>query len=207
MATVERKDNQIDKQTDGIDERLVAVNRVTKVVKGGRILSFVAYVVVGNADGSIGIGHGKAREVPVAIQKAMEKARRNMKTYELKGKTIHHEVIGQHGATKVFLKPASEGTGIIAGGAMRPVLEVLGVENVLAKIHGSPNPNNVMRATLNALDNIVSPEYVARKRGKTVEEIMGVGKRVKAEKVPASKAKKTGVESAESKADESDKSE
>ena len=160
-------------QTDGLQEKLVAVERNSKVVKGGRIFSFSASVVVGDGNGRIGIGRGKAREVPVAIQKAMENARKKMRTFDLNGRTLFHEIVGRHGATKVFMKPASEGTGIIAGGAMRPVFEVLGVENVLAKIIGSPNPDNVMLATINGLANIASPESIARKRGKTVEEITG----------------------------------
>lgn len=160
-------------QTDGLQEKLVAVERNSKVVKGGRIFSFSASVVVGDGNGKIGIGRGKAREVPVAIQKAMENARKGMVQIDLNGKTLYHEIVGRHGATKVFMKPASEGTGIIAGGAMRPVFEVLGVENVLAKIIGSPNSDNVMLATLNGLQSISSPEVIAAKRGKTVEQITG----------------------------------
>jgi small subunit ribosomal protein S5 len=169
MAAEQKSQNQ----TDGLQEKLVAVERNSKVVKGGRIFSFSASVVVGDGDGRVGIGRGKAREVPVAIQKAMEAARRNMIDVDLNGKTLHHEIVGRHGATRVFMKPASTGTGIIAGGAMRPVFEVLGIEDVLAKINGSSNPDNVMRATLNGLKRINSPEKVARKRGKTVEEITG----------------------------------
>jgi small subunit ribosomal protein S5 len=160
-------------QTDGLKEKLVAVERNSKVVKGGRIFSFAASVVVGDGKGRIGIGRGKAREVPVAIQKAMESARKSMIEIELNGKTIYHEIVGRHGATRVFMKPASEGTGIIAGGAMRPVFEMLGIENILSKINGSTNPDNVMLATLNGLKRINSPESIARKRGKTVEEITG----------------------------------
>lgn len=167
MAIVEQK------QTDGLQEKLVAVERNSKVVKGGRIFSFSASVVVGDGNGKIGIGRGKAREVPVAIQKAMESARKGMVQIELNGKTLYHAIIGRHGATKVFMKPASEGTGIIAGGAMRPVLEVLGIENVLAKIIGSPNPDNVMLATLKGLQSITSPEEIAKKRGKTIAQVTG----------------------------------
>ena len=170
MAAVEKT------QTDGLQEKLVAVDRNSKVVKGGRIFSFSASVVVGDGNGRIGIGRGKAREVPVAIQKAMENARKGMVSIDLNDKTIYHEIVGRHGASRVFMKPASEGTGIIAGGAMRPVFEVLGVENVLAKIIGSPNPDNVMLATLKGLQNITSPEAIARKRGKTVEEVMATRK-------------------------------
>lgn len=160
-------------KSDGMNEKLVAVSRNAKVVKGGRIFSFAAITVVGDGNGRIGIGRGKAREVPVAIQKALESARKNMRNVVLKDGTLHCQQIGKHGATRVFMKPASEGTGIIAGGAMRAVFEVLGVRNVLAKIVGSTNPINVVRATLNALENVSTPEYVAAKRGKTVEEIVG----------------------------------
>lgn len=159
-------------KSDGMQEKLVAVSRNAKVVKGGRIFSFAAVTVVGDGHGRIGIGRGKAREVPVAIQKALEAARKNMRQVVLKGDTLHSQVTGKHGATKVFMKPASEGTGIIAGGAMRAVFEVLGVKNVLAKIIGSTNPTNVVRATLNALQNVSTPEHVAAKRGKTIEEIV-----------------------------------
>ena len=160
-------------KSDGMFEKLVAVSRNAKVVKGGRIFSFAAVTVVGDGKGRIGIGRGKAREVPVAIRKALESARKNMRTVVLKNGTLHSQIIGKHGATRVFMKPASEGTGIIAGGAMRAVFEVLGVKNVLAKIIGSTNPTNVVRATLKALQGITTPDYVAAKRGKTVEEIFG----------------------------------
>ncbi|OGT63451.1 MAG: 30S ribosomal protein S5 [Gammaproteobacteria bacterium RIFCSPHIGHO2_12_FULL_45_12] len=158
---------------DGYTEKLVGVLRHCKVVKGGKIFTFAAVTVVGDGRGRIGIGRGKAREVPVAIQKSLENARKNMQQVVLKGDTIHHEVIGQHGATRVFMKPASEGTGIIAGGAMRAVFEVLGVKNILAKIGGSANSVNVVRATLNGLASISTPEFMAAKRGKTLEEILG----------------------------------
>lgn len=160
-------------KSDGLQEKLVAVSRNAKVVKGGRIFSFAAIVVVGDGNGRIGFGRGKAREVPVAIQKALESARKNMRNISLKEGTLHCQVIGKHGATKVLMKPASEGTGIIAGGAMRAVFEVLGVKNVLAKIDGSRNPINVVRATLHGLEHLATPENVAAKRGKTVEEIVG----------------------------------
>lgn len=160
-------------KSDGMLEKLVAVSRNAKVVKGGRIFSFAAITVVGDGNGRIGVGRGKAREVPVAIQKALEAARKNMRTVVLKGGTLHCQLRGKHGATRVFMKPASEGTGIIAGGAMRAVLEVLGVRDVLAKIVGSTNPTNVVRATLNALQDVATPEYVAGKRGKSIEEIIG----------------------------------
>ena len=160
-------------KSDGMQEKLVAVSRNAKVVKGGRIFSFAAITVVGDGNGKIGFGRGKAREVPVAIQKALEAARKNMRHIVLKNGTLHSQVVGKHGATRVFMKPASEGTGIIAGGAMRAVFEVLGLKNVLAKIIGSTNPINVVRATLNALSHVATPEYVAAKRGKTVEDIIG----------------------------------
>lgn len=159
-------------KSDGFLEKLVAVNRHAKVVKGGRIFSFSATVVVGDGQGRIGIGRGSAREVPVAIQKAMEKARRNMLRIELNGTTLYHEIVIRLGATKIFMKPASEGTGIIAGGAMRAVFEVLGIKNVLAKTFGSSNPINVLRATLKGLTKMTSPELIAEKRGKTVSEIL-----------------------------------
>ncbi len=161
----------IETTSDGMQEKLVAVNRTAKVVKGGRIFGFSALVVVGNGKGKLGFGRGKAREVPAAIQKAMESARRNMVQIEMKGNTLQHQVIARHGASKVLMKPASEGTGIIAGNAMRAVFEVMGVQNVLAKCIGSSNPVNVVRATIKGLRSMVSPESIAEKRGKSVEEI------------------------------------
>lgn len=160
-------------KSDGMLEKLVAVSRNAKVVKGGRIFSFAAITVIGDGNGRIGVGRGKAREVPVAIQKALESARKNMRQVPLKGETLHSAALGKHGATRVFMKPASAGTGIIAGGAMRAVFEVLGVKDVLAKINGSTNPINVVRATIDALHGSATPEYIASKRGKTVEEIVG----------------------------------
>lgn len=160
-------------KSDGYIEKLVAVARNAKVVKGGKIFSFSAVTVVGDGNGRIGIGRGKAREVPVAIQKSLENARKNMRHVVLKGGTLHHAITAKHGATRIFMKPASEGTGIIAGGAMRAVFEVLGVKNVLAKIGGSTNPVNVVRATLSALSNVTPPEFLAAKRGKTMEELLG----------------------------------
>jgi small subunit ribosomal protein S5 len=158
-------------KSDGLQEKLVTVDRHAKVVKGGRVFSFTALVVVGDGKGRIGTGRGSAREVPIAIQKAMEKARRNMLHIELNGTTLYHEIVIRDGATKVFMKPASEGTGIIAGGGMRAVFEVLGVKNILAKAIGSSNPNNVIKATLKGLSKMSSPEAIAEKRGKTVAEI------------------------------------
>lgn len=158
---------------EGLVEKLVQVNRVAKVVKGGRIFAFTALTVVGDGKGKVGFGRGKAREVPAAIQKALEAARRNMIQVELKGSTIQHPIRARHGASKVYMQPASEGTGVIAGGAMRAVLEVAGVQNVLAKCYGSTNPVNVVRATYEGLRSMTSPESIAAKRGKTVEEISG----------------------------------
>jgi small subunit ribosomal protein S5 len=165
--------HQGDDRGDGLREKMVAVNRVTKVVKGGRVLGFAALAVVGDGDGGIGMGKGKAREVPVAIQKAMEEARRKLFKVSLRDGTLQHAVVGVHGAAKVFMQPASEGTGIIAGGPMRAIFEVMGVSDILAKCIGSTNPYNVVRATLNGLAAMNSPSEIALKRGKTVEEILG----------------------------------
>ena len=159
------------KQTE-FEEKLIAVNRVSKVVKGGRIFSFTALTVVGDKNGRVGFGYGKAREVPAAIQKAMEKARRNMVNVELTNGTLQHPIKGRHSGSKVYMQPASEGTGVIAGGAMRAVLELAGVQNVLAKCYGSTNPVNVVRATFKALKTMNSPEQVAEKRGLSVEQIL-----------------------------------
>ncbi len=168
-----RMQQHTEERSDGLREKMVSVNRVTKVVKGGRILGFAALTVVGDGDGGIGMGKGKAREVPVAVQKAMDEARRKMVKVTLKNGTLHHAVVGQHGAAKVFMQPASEGTGIIAGGPMRAMFEVMGVTNVLAKCLGSTNPYNVVRATINGLQAMNTPSEIAAKRGKTVEEILG----------------------------------
>jgi small subunit ribosomal protein S5 len=164
--------NQDQKQGE-LFEKMIAVNRVSKVVKGGRIFSFTALTVVGDGNGRVGFGYGKAREVPAAIQKAMEKARRNMVNVQLNGNTLQHPIKGRHSGSNVYMQPASEGTGIIAGGAMRAVLEVAGVQNVLSKCYGSTNPINVVRATINALAEMKSPKQVAAKRGLAVEEILG----------------------------------
>jgi small subunit ribosomal protein S5 len=166
-----QQDNAANK--DDYIEKLVAVNRVAKVVKGGRQFGFTALTVVGDGNGTIGFGYGKAKEVPLAIQKAMDKARKNMKYVPLKGDTLQHSITGIHGAANVYMQPASEGTGIIAGGAMRAVFEAVGVKNVLAKINGTRNPVNVVRATINGLLSMSSAEYVAAKRGKKIEEIIG----------------------------------
>ncbi len=154
-------------------EKLVEVNRVAKVVKGGRIFGFTALTVVGDGNGKVGFGRGKAREVPIAIQKAMEKARRNMIEVPLNGDTLYYPVTAEHGAAMVHMEPASDGTGIIAGGSMRAVFEVVGIHNILAKSIGSTNPVNVVRATINGLKSMASPEDIAAKRGKSVEEITG----------------------------------
>lgn len=160
-------------KSDEFIEKLVSVNRVAKVVKGGRQFGFTALTVVGDGNGRIGFGYGKAREVPVAIQKAMEKARKNMTDIHLKDGTLQYAVTGRHGAARVYMQPASNGTGIIAGGAMRAVFEAVGVKDVLAKIQGTNNPINVVRATINGLKGVSSPEQVAAKRGKSVEDILG----------------------------------
>jgi len=162
---------QTEGNDDGLKEKMIAVNRVTKVVKGGRTLSFAALTVVGDGDGRIGMGKGKAKEVPVAVQKAMESARRNMIKVQLRNGTIQHNVVGEHGAAYVIMAPAPAGTGVIAGGPMRAVFEVMGVTDIVTKSHGSTNPYNMVRATLDALKRCSTPSQVAAKRGKTVEEI------------------------------------
>jgi small subunit ribosomal protein S5 len=158
---------------DDLVEKLVAINRVAKVVKGGRQFGFTALTVVGDGKGRVGMGRGKAREVPAAIQKAMENARKNMISVSLKGGTLQYAMTARHGAAKVYMQPASEGTGIIAGGPMRAVFEVLGVHDVLAKCIGSPNPINVIRATVKGLAGMASPAQIAAKRGLSVEQIVG----------------------------------
>lgn len=163
--------NDQNKNEEGLQEKLIQVNRVAKVVKGGRIFGFTALTAVGDGNGRVGFGRGKAREVPQAIQKAMEAARRNMITVKLDGGTLQYPVRANHGASKVYMQPASEGTGVIAGGAMRSILELAGVHNVLAKCYGSTNPVNVVRATFKGLRDMRAPEEVAAKRGKSVEEI------------------------------------
>lgn len=168
-----KKPQQAEERDDGLREKMVSINRVTKVVKGGRILGFAALTVVGDGDGGIGMGKGKSREVPVAVQKAMDEARRKMAKVALKNGTLHHTVIGRHGASSVLIQPAPEGTGVIAGGAMRAVFDVMGITNVVAKAHGSTNPYNIVRATINGLRAMTTPAEVAAKRGKTVEEILG----------------------------------
>jgi len=173
MAKVQAKVGGSEERDDGLKEKMIAVNRVTKVVKGGRILGFAALTVVGDGDGRVGMGKGKAREVPVAVQKAMDEARRKMFKVSLKGGTLQHAVVGKHGASTVLMSPAKDGTGVIAGGPMRAIFEVLGVTNVVAKSLGSTNPYNMVRATLNGLQTMNTPAQIAAKRGKTVEEILG----------------------------------
>ncbi|MCA3152488.1 MAG: 30S ribosomal protein S5 [Rhodocyclaceae bacterium] len=171
-----RRDNRRQEKQDdseGMREKMIAINRVTKVVKGGRILGFAALTVVGDGDGGIDMGKGKAREVPVAVQKAMDEARRKLVKVNLKNGTLQHSVVGRHGASVVLRLPASDGTGIIAGGPMRAIFEVMGVTNVLAKCLGSTNPYNVVRATLNGLASMNTPAEIAAKRGKTVAEVTG----------------------------------
>ncbi len=162
-----------DTTTDGILEKLVAVRRTAKVVKGGRVFGFSALVVAGNGDGKVGYGLGKAKEVPAAIQKATENARRNMIQVNLKGTTLYHAIKARHASSTVLMLPASEGTGVIAGSAMRAIFEVMGIENILSKCIGSSNPINVVRATFKGLQEMETPESMAAKRGKTVEEIVG----------------------------------
>jgi small subunit ribosomal protein S5 len=152
---------------------MIAINRVTKVVKGGRILGFAALTVVGDGDGRIGMGKGKSKEVPVAVQKAMDEARRKMIKVPLRSGTLQHSVIGEHGASRVLISPAKDGTGVIAGGPMRAIFEVMGVTNVVAKSLGSTNPYNMVRATIDGLSKMSTPSEIAAKRGKSIEEILG----------------------------------
>ncbi|MEY2617594.1 MAG: putative ribosomal protein [Pseudomonadota bacterium] len=170
MAKIIAK-TQGDGPEDGMREKMIAVNRVTKVVKGGRILGFAALTVVGDGDGRVGMGKGKSKEVPAAVQKAMEEARRNMTKVSLKNGTIHHAVEGHHGAARIMMMPAPKGTGIIAGGPMRAVFEVMGITDIVAKSHGSTNPYNMVRATFDALKNSTTASEVAAKRGKSVEDL------------------------------------
>ena len=161
-----------EKVDDGMIEKLIAVNRVSKTVKGGRQFTFTALTVVGDGAGRIGFGYGKAREVPVAIQKSMEQARKGMSSVDLNNGTLFHQVKAGHGAARVFMQPASEGTGVIAGGAMRAVLEAVGVKDVLAKAVGSRNPINLVRATVKGLESMHSPAKIAAKRGKKLEDLV-----------------------------------
>ena len=160
-----------EERDDGLREKMVSITRVTKVVKGGRILGFAALTVVGAGDGAVGMGKGKSREVPVAVQKAMEEARRKMAKVKLNKGTLHHSVTGKHDATTVLMSPAAAGTGVIAGGPMRAVFEVIGITDVVAKCIGSTNPYNLVRATLNGLHAMSTPAEIAAKRGKSVQEL------------------------------------
>jgi small subunit ribosomal protein S5 len=169
MSKVQAKDQT--QADDGLREKMIAVNRVTKVVKGGRIMGFAALTVVGDGDGRIGMGKGKAREVPVAVQKAMDQARRSMVRIPIKDGTLQHSVTGKHGAASVLMSPAKDGTGVIAGGPMRAVFEVMGIHNIVAKSLGSSNPYNLVRATLDGLRKQSTPSDIAAKRGKSVEDI------------------------------------
>ncbi|MFZ9734725.1 MAG: 30S ribosomal protein S5 [Burkholderiaceae bacterium] len=171
MAKMQARVNT-EERDDGLREKMIAVNRVSKTVKGGRILGFAALTVVGDGDGSIGMGKGKSREVPLAVQKAMDEARRRMLRVPLKGGTFHHAVTGKHGASTVLISPAQKGTGIIAGGPMRAIFEVMGVTDVVAKSIGSTNPYNMVRATINGLQNMHTPSQVANKRGLSIEQIL-----------------------------------
>ena len=168
-----KKQQQVsDERDDGLREKMVSINRVTKVVKGGRILGFAALTVVGDGDGGIGMGKGKAREVPVAVQKAMDEARRKLTKISLRDGTLHHPVTGRHGATTVLMSPAVAGTGVIAGGPMRAVFEVMGVTDIVAKAIGSTNPYNLVRATINGLMGMNTPAEIAAKRGMSVQQIL-----------------------------------
>src|SRR5258706_5565338 len=173
MARVQPKGMTTEERDDGLREKMIAINRVTKVVKGGRILGFAALTVVGDGDGRIGMGKGKAREVPVAVQKAMERARRGMARIPLKNGTLHHAVEAKHGAARVILAPAAEGAGVIAGGPMRAIFDVMGVRNVVAKSHGSTNPYNMVAATIKAPERLRTTAEIAAKRGMTVEQMLG----------------------------------
>lgn len=171
MAKMQAKAQQTEERDDGLREKMIAVNRVTKVVKGGRIMGFAALVVVGDGNGKIGMGKGKAKEVPVAVQKAMDEARRKMIQVNLKNGTLQHTVPGKHGASAVLMAPAKKGTGVIAGGPMRAIFEVMGVTDVVAKAYGSTNPYNMVRATFNGLSRMNTPMEIAAKRGKALEQI------------------------------------
>lgn len=174
MVSTKKNNGQPEEMSDGYIEKLVAMNRTVKVVRGGRVFSFSALIVAGDGKGRIGVGKGKAKEMTLAIQKAKKDARSDMVRIPLNGDTLHHALIARFGAARVFMRPASDGTGIIAGGTMRAAFEVLGVKNVLAKCIGSTNPSSVLRATLNGLQGMFNPTYVANKRGKTIKEIFHV---------------------------------
>ncbi len=172
MAKMQNRNTSDNEAANSIREKMISVNRVSKVVKGGRTMSFAALSVVGDGDGKIGMGKGKAREVPLSVQKSIEQAKKSMFKVTLKNGTLYHTILGKHGASKVLISPASEGTGVIAGGPVRAIFEVMGVRNVVAKSLGSSNPYNLVRATLNGLKSALTPSEVAAKRGKNVEEIL-----------------------------------
>jgi small subunit ribosomal protein S5 len=175
MARQQRSQGRRDDQQSQFDERVIQINRVAKVVKGGRRFSFTALVVVGDGKGKVGVGYGKAKEVPAAIQKGMETARRSMVEIPMAGQTVVHQIIGEHGASRVLVKPAAPGTGVIAGGAARQIIEAAGIKDALAKSLGSPTHLNVARATMNALTGQRRPDEVAKLRGKQAEDIVPPG--------------------------------
>ena len=164
---------KIDASTMELQEKVVAINRVSKTVKGGRVMKFSALVVVGDGNGTVGFGLGKAAEVPEAIRKGLEDAKKNLHKIALNGTTIPHAVVGKFGAGQVLMRPAPEGTGVIAGGAVRAVMEVAGIKDIRTKCQRTNNPCNVVTATMNGLLSLMSAEQVAAKRGKTVQEILG----------------------------------
>jgi small subunit ribosomal protein S5 len=179
-----------------LQERVVEINRVAKVVKGGRRFSFTALVVVGDERSVVGVGYGKANEVPLAIQKGVERAKKNLFSVPMKGNTITHQVTGVYGAGRVFLKPASEGTGVIAGGGVRAVLELAGIRDVLSKSLGSQNPINLVKATITALENLRRPEEVAELRGLTIAEVLGTSNGSKKDETAAGEGEPEATEEA-----------
>ena len=187
-----------------LKERVIEINRVAKVVKGGRRFSFTALVVIGDEVDRVGLGYGKAREVPLAISKAVEDARKNLFTVPKHGQTITHEIVGRFDAARVVLRPASEGTGVIAGGGVRAVLELAGVRDVLAKSLGTTTPINMTRATVNGLRRLVRPEDVAQLRGKTIAEVLPVPRAARAAKEESEEASGSAVEASAAVGEEAD---